>query len=89
MIGAKILRLEVHADPLAVGQWCPGARERVGDVTETTVSQTVAEVMAELAALEDPKVLEVNRRHGDAHGVNLGPAPSPGQTARDAAGPRP
>ena len=28
--------------------------------------------MAELAALEDPKVLEVNRRHGDAHGVNLG-----------------
>jgi len=44
----------------------------VGAVTETTVSQAAAEVMAELAALEDPKVLEVNRRHGDDHGVNLG-----------------
>ncbi len=32
---------------------------------------TVAEVMAELAALEDPKAREVNRRHGDDHGVNL------------------
>jgi 3-methyladenine DNA glycosylase AlkD len=45
-------------------------------VTETTVSQVVSqvvsEVMAELAALEDPRVLEVNRRHGDDHGVNLG-----------------
>ena len=40
-------------------------------MTETTVSQ-VAEVMAELAALEDPKVREVNGRHGDDHGVNLG-----------------
>ncbi len=37
-------------------------------MTETTV----AEVMAELAALADPKTLEVNRRHGDDHGVNLG-----------------
>ncbi len=44
----------------------------MGDVTETTAAVAVAEVMAELAALEDPKVLEVNRRHGDAHGVNLG-----------------
>ncbi len=33
---------------------------------------TVAEVMAELAALEDPKAREVNERHGDNHGVNLG-----------------
>lgn len=32
----------------------------------------VAEVMAELAALEDPKAREVNERHGDDHGVNLG-----------------
>ncbi|CAO1649556.1 DNA alkylation repair protein [Salinibacterium sp. NYA9b] len=30
-----------------------------------------AEVMAELAALEDPKVRAVNERHGDDHGVNL------------------
>jgi 3-methyladenine DNA glycosylase AlkD len=36
-------------------------------VTETTV----AEVMAELAALEDPKSREVNEQHGDDHGVNL------------------
>lgn len=30
-----------------------------------------AEVMAELAALEDPKVRAINERHGDDHGVNL------------------
>jgi 3-methyladenine DNA glycosylase AlkD len=28
--------------------------------------------MAELATLEDPKIREVNARHGDDHGVNLG-----------------
>ncbi|HEU4849826.1 MAG TPA: DNA alkylation repair protein [Terrimesophilobacter sp.] len=33
---------------------------------------TVTRLMAELAALEDPKVREVNVRHGDDHGVNLG-----------------
>jgi 3-methyladenine DNA glycosylase AlkD len=33
---------------------------------------TVPEVMAELAALADPKTREVNERHGDDHGVNLG-----------------
>ncbi|GAA3568663.1 DNA alkylation repair protein [Streptomyces osmaniensis] len=39
----------------------------------TTVTEaTVAEVMAELAGLEDPKVRAVNERHGDDHGVNLG-----------------
>ncbi|MEV0394189.1 DNA alkylation repair protein [Polymorphospora rubra] len=32
---------------------------------------TVAEVMAELATLEDPRAREVNERHGDDHGVNL------------------
>lgn len=31
----------------------------------------VGEVLAELAALEDPKVRAVNERHGDDHGVNL------------------
>ncbi|MBF6427107.1 DNA alkylation repair protein [Nocardia cyriacigeorgica] len=35
--------------------------------TETTVSQ----VLAELAALEDPKMRAVNEKHGDDHGVNL------------------
>lgn len=33
---------------------------------------TLAEVMAELAALEDPRSREVNEKHGDDHGVNLG-----------------
>jgi 3-methyladenine DNA glycosylase AlkD len=33
---------------------------------------TTADVMAELATLEDPKIREVNARHGDDHGVNLG-----------------
>jgi 3-methyladenine DNA glycosylase AlkD len=32
---------------------------------------TVAELMAELAALENPKVRAVNEKHGDDHGVNL------------------
>jgi 3-methyladenine DNA glycosylase AlkD len=38
------------------------------EVAETTVAQ----VMAELAALEDPKARAVNEKHGDDHGVNLG-----------------
>ena len=33
---------------------------------------TLAEVMTELVALDDPKAREVNQRHGDDHGVNLG-----------------
>ncbi|MBG6237065.1 3-methyladenine DNA glycosylase AlkD [Mycetocola sp. CAN_C7] len=38
----------------------------------TTVTQAIVpEVMAELAALEDPKIRAVNERHGDDHGVNL------------------
>jgi 3-methyladenine DNA glycosylase AlkD len=42
-------------------------------VAETTLTETtVAEVMAELAELEDPKIRAVNERHGDDHGVNLG-----------------
>ncbi len=36
------------------------------------MAETVlAEVMAELAELEDPKTRAVNERHGDDHGVNL------------------
>ncbi len=37
-------------------------------MTETTL----AAVMAELGALEDPRILAVNERHGDDHAVNLG-----------------
>ncbi|KOV82300.1 DNA alkylation repair protein [Nocardia sp. NRRL S-836] len=33
---------------------------------------TVTGVMAELAALEDPKARAVNEKHGDDHGVHLG-----------------
>ncbi|MEV0072186.1 DNA alkylation repair protein [Amycolatopsis sp. NPDC050768] len=33
---------------------------------------TVAEVLAELATLEDPRSRAVNEKHGDDHGVNLG-----------------
>ena len=32
---------------------------------------TVDDVLAQLAALEDPKIRAVNERHGDDHGVNL------------------
>ncbi|MEV7049748.1 MULTISPECIES: DNA alkylation repair protein [Streptomyces] len=39
---------------------------------ETPTDATVAEVMAELAALEDPGARAVNEKHGDDHGVNLG-----------------
>lgn len=42
---------------------------------ETPTDATVAEVMAELAALaalEDPRARAVNETHGDDHGVNLG-----------------
>jgi 3-methyladenine DNA glycosylase AlkD len=40
---------------------------------QTAVTRTtVAEVMAELAELEDPKIRGVNAKHGDDHGVNLG-----------------
>jgi 3-methyladenine DNA glycosylase AlkD len=42
-------------------------------VAGTTLNETVvAEVMAELARLEDPRAREVNEKHGDDHGVNLG-----------------
>ena len=33
---------------------------------------TVTDVMAELAALADPRTRQVNEKHGDDHGVNLG-----------------
>lgn len=35
------------------------------------VEATVPSVLAEIAALEDPKIRAVNERHGDDHGVNL------------------
>ena len=42
-------------------------------MTQTMVAEgTLTGVMADLAALEDPKIRAVNERHGDDHGVNLG-----------------
>jgi len=42
-------------------------------MAETTLtSSKMAVVMAELAALEDPKARAINEKHGDDHGVNLG-----------------
>jgi 3-methyladenine DNA glycosylase AlkD len=42
-------------------------------VAGTTLTETtLTDVMAELAALEDPKARAVNEKHGDDHGVNLG-----------------
>ncbi|MFN3600083.1 MAG: DNA alkylation repair protein [Dietzia sp.] len=37
----------------------------------TTTTPALADVMAELAALEDPAIRAVNERHGDDHAVNL------------------
>ncbi|GAA3906541.1 DNA alkylation repair protein [Streptomyces lacrimifluminis] len=46
---------------------------RAQDGREAGVTEAaLTEVMAELAALEDPKARAVNERHGDDHGVNLG-----------------
>lgn len=39
--------------------------------TRTGVDDPVVAVLAELAALEDPKIRAVNERHGDDHGINL------------------
>lgn len=40
-------------------------------MNETTLNQSVTELMAELARLEDPKARLVNEKHGDDHGVKL------------------
>lgn len=37
----------------------------------TPLTPTVDDVLARLAALEDPKIRDVNERHGDDHAVNL------------------
>ena len=38
---------------------------------KSLLDTTVAGLMAELAALEEPRAREVNEKHGDDHGVNL------------------
>jgi len=39
--------------------------------TGSVTHASVGDVLADLAALEDPKIRAVNARHGDDHGVNL------------------
>ncbi len=51
----------------------PAPDRQETEVAPTTPTETtVAEVLAELADLEDPKIRAVNEKHGDDHGVNLG-----------------
>ena len=51
----------------------PARDGQEAEMTRTAATPaTVAEVMTELAALEDPRIRAVNVRHGDDHGVNLG-----------------
>ncbi|MGW9121533.1 DNA alkylation repair protein [Streptomyces sp. NPDC055663] len=45
---------------------------RDGQEAGVTGTTTVAQVMAELAELDDAKTRRVNEKHGDDHGVNLG-----------------
>ena len=40
-------------------------------MSETKTAETVQEVLAELSALEDPRMREANEKRGDDHGVNL------------------
>jgi 3-methyladenine DNA glycosylase AlkD len=50
----------------------PNRLHRTRDGQEAAVPDTMlAELMAELAALEDPRARAVNEKHGDDHGVNL------------------
>ncbi len=41
-------------------------------MADATLAEATAGLMDELMALEDPKTREVNEKHGDDHGVNLG-----------------
>jgi 3-methyladenine DNA glycosylase AlkD len=55
-----------------VGASAHHEREEVVVTTKTAAPEAgLGQVMADLAALEDPKVRAVNERHGDDHGVNL------------------
>ncbi|MDP9936369.1 3-methyladenine DNA glycosylase AlkD [Paenarthrobacter nicotinovorans] len=40
--------------------------------TVSALEASVADIRAELAALEDPRAREINEKHGDDHGINLG-----------------
>jgi len=50
---------------------CRTGRIGVGVAETRDDVATVAEVMAELAELADPRIREVNAGHGDDHGANL------------------
>jgi 3-methyladenine DNA glycosylase AlkD len=48
-----------------------GEAKETAVVIDSATRATVGEVLADLAALEDPRIRAVNERHGDDHGVNL------------------
>ncbi|MFI2566357.1 DNA alkylation repair protein [Paenarthrobacter sp. NPDC018779] len=56
------------AGTTVAGATSPAPRAKAASPASAAV---VAELMAELAALEDPRSREVNEKHGDDHGVNL------------------
>ncbi|QKG20019.1 hypothetical protein ACTIVE_1655 [Actinomadura verrucosospora] len=68
LTGDRQVRRTVHTPDLVHPLGSGHRTEEEVEVAGTAVD----EVMAELAALEDPKVRAVNERHGDDHGVNLG-----------------
>jgi 3-methyladenine DNA glycosylase AlkD len=61
-------RRGVRGDWTGLVRWACDETDRRPTMTDALLT----EVMAELASLEDPKARQVNERHGDDHGVNLG-----------------
>ncbi len=59
-------------DPSYAEFHVPADGEETEVAAQSQADTTVAEILAELAALEDPRVRAVNEKHGDDHGVNLG-----------------
>ncbi len=59
-------------DPSYAEFHVPADGEETEVAAQSPADTTVAEILAELAALEDPRVRAVNEKHGDDHGVNLG-----------------
>jgi len=64
----------------STSRWTDGAASGIAGLAgartlvrvNPTAQTSVPDVLAELAALEDPRTREVNERRGDDHGVNLG-----------------
>jgi 3-methyladenine DNA glycosylase AlkD len=57
---------------IGAADWAVGPVATMNPREAAVTEATVAEVMTQLAALEEPRIRAVNERHGDDHGVNLG-----------------